>query len=56
VKSTKCTNEFLIEKIFEEDKILLAYSACDGFIAGAMPVKKCVIIECYRSFLNEDIA
>lgn len=32
--------EFLIEKVFEEDKILLAYSMYDRFIVGgAMPVK-----------------
>ena len=32
--------EFLIDKVFEEDKILLTYSAYDRFIVGgAMPVK-----------------
>lgn len=38
--------EFLVERIFEEDKIVLTYSAFDRFITGgAMPVKKTLLLE-----------
>lgn len=38
--------EFLVERIFEKDKIMLTYSACDRFIlGGVMPVKKDLLLE-----------
>jgi len=42
----KLRKEFLIEKIFEEDQILLVYSMYDRYIVGgAMPVKQTLKLE-----------
>jgi len=42
----KIRKQFLIEKIFEEDDILMVYSLYDRYmVGGAMPVKKPLILE-----------
>lgn len=44
--SAKLRDEFLIERVFKEDEILLTYSHYDRFITGgAMPVKKELLLE-----------
>ncbi len=44
--TTQLRSEFLIERVFKEDEILLTYSHYDRFIAGgAMPVKKELSLE-----------